>query len=106
MPKSGNHDNTGKPAGTEFNLKEAAAFTGYCEQHLRRLAAARKIGCTMRGRLYFFSAQDLAAVVKHVEASAPAGAPLIMTSKTPPKAPPPPATEPETPAAVSDPLAQ
>jgi hypothetical protein len=43
----------------ELDLQEAALESGYCTDHLRRLAREGRLPCIRRGRRLYFRAADL-----------------------------------------------
>jgi hypothetical protein len=43
----------------ELDLQEAAVASGYCTDHLRRLAREGRLPCIRRGRRMYFRAADL-----------------------------------------------
>lgn len=51
-----------------YSLTEAAAESGFCVQHLRRLCRDRRVSHTRRGDRYFFTVEELKALTVHVAA--------------------------------------
>ena len=53
-----------------YSLAEAAKASGYNDQHLRKLCREQKVNHTVRGSRYFFTAEELEGLARHVVVSA------------------------------------
>ena len=63
------------------DTKRAAVITGYAPLTLQQLCAANSISHVKRGRSYFFTPADLAALLPHFDAVAPATNPATGESE-------------------------
>lgn len=50
-----------------YTPAEAARLTGYNEVYLVRLCLQKRVAHTRRGRRYFFTAEEMAKLIVHVE---------------------------------------
>lgn len=63
-------------------LEEAARVSGYCIQHLRRLCHRRKISHLRRGKSFFFTESQMAALFEIVQARTTASSSASSTTTT------------------------
>ena len=53
-----------------FSLSAAAKVSGYNDQHLRKLCREKRVAHTIRGSRYFFTAEEIEGLARHVAVEA------------------------------------